>query len=203
MTNKPVGEGVCSFPSFFILLFLTVLISGIAFFPLKSAAQKSDAELSRYDRLAEEATLLNKRGQYSQVASLLEPFKKDKKNDSALFFNELGIAYRNLGKLTEAVQAYQEAGVRDPQNPVILNNLGYVYYLKKEYSQAIVNYEKAVQLAPRFKEVHSNLALVFYDMKKYEDALQEIENALRLDPKYEAARKFKEEIQKKLKASKK
>ncbi len=202
MRDRPLGEGASSFPSFFILLFLPVLISGIAFFPLESAAQKSDAELSRYDRLAEEATRLNKRGQYDQVASLLEPFKKDKKNDSALFFNELGIAYRNLGKLPEAVQAYQEAGVRDPQNPVILNNLGYVYYLKKEYSQAIASYEKAVRLAPRFKEVHSNLALVFYQMKKYEDALQEVENVLRLDPNHEAARKLKEEIQQKLKAPK-
>jgi tetratricopeptide (TPR) repeat protein len=196
-----------SFPSFFHSILPFILVLGICLSPLESAAQKSGKdELSRFDRLAEEATLLNKRGQYGQVASLLEPYKRDKKNDSALFFNELGIAYRNLGKLPEAVQAYQEAEVRARQNPdilpPILNNLGYVYYLRKEYSQAIAAYEKAVELAPRFKEAHSNLALVFYQMKKYEDALQEIDYVLRLDPNHEAAKKFKEEIQRKLKAQK-
>ena len=109
-----------------------VLTLVLGLFPLKAAAQKAEGDgLSRFDRLAEEATLLNKRKQYDQVISLLEAHRKDKKNDSALFFNELGIAYRNKEKYGEAIQAYREALTRDPQNPVIMNNLGHVHHLKK------------------------------------------------------------------------
>jgi tetratricopeptide (TPR) repeat protein len=176
---------------------------GAAFFPSESAGQKSDRDgLSRFDRLAEEAAQLNKRGKYDEVISLLEPQKADKKNDSTLFFNELGIAYRNKGKFNEAIQAYQQAYAREPQNPeispVILNNLGYTYFLKKDYPLAIEQFEKAITLAPRFKEAHSNLSLTYYELQRYEEALKEIEVVLKLDPNHEAAKRFRDQIRKKM-----
>lgn len=197
------GERHESFPSFFIVSLLCTLAFGFALFPLKATAQKTERDgLSRFDRLAEEATLLNKRGQYDQVISLLEPRQKDRKNDSALFFNELGIAYRNKEKFAEAIQAYRGALTRDPQNPVIMNNLGHVLHLKKEYPQAIEQYEKAIQVAPRFKEVHANLALTLFQLEKYKEALAEIEIVLKLDPSHGQAKKFRENILKKIKSQK-
>ena len=203
MQCAPPGEGSRSFPSFFPLILLLILGLGSALFPPESAGQKPEGEgLSRFDRLAEEAAQLNKRREYGRVISLLEPYKTDKKNDSAIFFNELAIAYRSQGKLTEAIQAYREAQNRDPENPVILINLGYVYYLKKEHLQAVEQYQKAIHLAPRFKEAHSILALAYYDLNKYEEALKEIDTALALDPRYEEARKLRADILKKLQEKK-
>jgi tetratricopeptide (TPR) repeat protein len=203
MRGLPTGEGQRPFPSFFHSILPFILVLGICLSPLESTAQKSEKdELSHFDRLAEEATLLNKHGQADQVIALLEPHKRDKKNDSALFFNELGIAYRNKGKLSEAIQAYREAHARDPENPVILVNLGYVYFSKKEYLQAVEQYEKAINLAPRFKEAHANLALAYSQMKNYDEALKEIEFALKLDPSYEQAKKIREEIRKKVQGKK-
>jgi Flp pilus assembly protein TadD len=199
MKAIPLGEGRKSFPFFFLSLLLLFVVLNVGLIPGESPAQKSEKEgLSLFDRLAEEATLLNKRGQYERVISLLEPHRKDPKNDSALFYNELGMAYSQGGNLKEAIQAFREAQARDPENPVIINNLGYFYYLNKEYPRAVEQYEKAILLAPRFKEAHSNLSLAFFYMQKYEKALQEIELALKLDPNYEAAKKFRETILKKL-----
>jgi tetratricopeptide (TPR) repeat protein len=199
MKAIPLGEGQKSFPYFFLPLLLLFVGLGVGLIPGESSAQKSEKEgLSPFDRLAEEATLLNKRGQYDRVISLLEPHRKDPKNDSALFYNELGMAYSQRGKLKEAIQACRESYARDPENPVIINNLGYFYYLNQEYAQAVEQYEKAILLAPRFKEVHSNLSLAYFHMQKYEEALEEIELALKLDPNYEAAKKFRETILKKL-----
>ncbi len=176
---------------------------GFVLFPLAAGAQKTEKDgLSRFDRLAQEATLLNKRKQYDRVISLLEAHRKDKKNDSALFFNELGIAYRNKEKFAEAIQAYREALARDPENPVVMNNLGHVYHLRKEYPQAREQYEKAIQVAPRFREVHANLALTLYQMEKYKEALEEIEIALKLDPHHGPTKKFREDILKKISSQK-
>ena len=196
MREIDAGERLESFPSFFIVSLVLTLVLGL--FPLKAVAQKTERDgLSRFDRLAEEATLLNKRKQYDQVISLLEAHRKDKKNDSALFFNELGIAYRNKEKFAEAIQAYREALTRDPENPVIMNNLGHVHHLRKEYPQAREQYEKAIQVAPRFKEAHANLALTLYELERYKEALGEIEIVLKLDPHHGPAKKFREEILKK------
>ncbi len=195
MKSKPKGEGHSFFPSFFLVFILFSLLS-----PWQAAAQK---DLSRFDRLAEEATLLNQRGRSDEVIALLAPHRKEKKNDSALFFNELGVAYRNKKMFAEAAEAYDRAHALDRENPVILANLAYVYFLKKDYPAAVGAYEKAVRLAPRFKEAHSGLALALYQMGKYGEALQEIDAALKLDPSYAQARNLREDIRKKLSEQKK
>jgi tetratricopeptide (TPR) repeat protein len=197
------GEGRKSFPYFFpLVLFLQVL--GFCLFPIISSAQKSDrAELSLFDRLAEEATLLNKRGKFDEVVSLLEPHKGNSKNDSALFFNELGIAYRNKNKLDESIQAYRKALSLDPENPVVMKNLADAFFLKKEYSQAVEMGQKALKSNPRFHQVRSTLGLAYYRLERYPEALEEFEAVLKLNPQDEQARNFREAIRKKLQNQKK
>lgn len=202
MKGISAGEGRRFFPYFF-LSFLLALLIGSCFFPLQAEAQKSErGKLSLYDRLAEEATLLNKRGQYEKVITLLEPHRGEKKNDSALFFNELGIAYRHQGRLSESIQAYQAALSREPENPVVMKNLGDAFYLNKEYTQAIELYQRVLESNPRFQQAHSNLGLAYYQLQKYREALEQFEIVLKLDPKDEQAKKFREAILKRLKSKK-
>lgn len=200
MKEKPSGEGRKSFP-FFISGGILLLL--LALFPPSAQAQRAQEEtLTRYDQLAAEAALLNKRGQFDRVLSLLQPHQNDPQNESSLFFNELGIAYRYSGKLPQAAQAYQRALDRDPQNPAIRNNLGYVFYLQKNFPRAVEQYQKALASNPRFKEAHANLALALYQQERYEEALGEIEVVLKLDPHYRGAREFREKILDKLKGKK-
>ena len=200
MNEKRPGEGRESFPCFFLPGLIFFLALGLYLLPTTGAAEKD--RLSPFDRLAEEATLLNQRGQFEKVIPLLEPHKADPKNDSALFFNELGVAYRRAGKLSEATQAYQSALSRDAGNPVIMKNLGDTFYLKKEYPQAMEQYQKVLQSNPRFQQAHSSLGLVYYQIQKYPEALEEFEIVLKFDPKDEQAQKFREAILKKLKSPK-
>lgn len=198
------GEGQFSFPlRIFCYPLLLLVIVHFSYLPLSLAQKKEKDKLTTFDQLAEKATLFNKRGQHEEVISLLEPHKDNPQNDSALFYNELGIAYRHKNKLPEAIQAYNLALSRDPQNPVILNNLGFTYYLKKEYKQATEIFHKAAQLAPFFKEVHANLSLAYYQLQQYQQALEEIDKVLKLDPNHDQAKKFRQTIIKKIQESKK
>jgi tetratricopeptide (TPR) repeat protein len=194
------GEGQRFFPSFFLQTLLLAFALGSFLFPLAAMAQRAEREgLSRFDRLAEEAALLNKHRQFGKVITLLEPHKGDRKNDSALFFNELGIAYRAKGRFSEAIQAYQSALSHDPENPVVMKNLGDAFYFKKEYPKAIEQYQKVLQSNPRFQKAHSSLGLAYYQIQKYREALEEFEIVLKLNPKDEQAKEFREDILKKIK----
>jgi tetratricopeptide (TPR) repeat protein len=194
------GEGQRFFPYFFPQNLLLALALGLCFFPPTAVAQRAERErLSHFDRLAEEATLLNQHGQFDKVITLLEPQKGDRKNDSALFFNELAIAYRQKGKFSEAIQAYRSALSRDPENPVIMKNLGDAFYLKKEYPQAVKQYQKVLRSNPRFQQAHSSLGLAYYELKRYKEALEEFEIVLKLNPKDGQAKEFREAILKKIK----
>ncbi len=201
MHRKRLGEGQKFFPYFYLSLF-SFLLFGFLLPGAVSAQGIAREKLSPFDRLAEEATLLNKRGQADQVISLLEPSRNEPKNDSALFFNELGVAYRQKGRLSEAIGAYRAALTRDSENPVIMKNLGDAHLLKKEYSPAVEQYEKALQSNPRFHQAHESLGIAYYKMEKYPQALEEFEIVLKLDPQNEHARKYKEAILKKKKSSK-
>jgi tetratricopeptide (TPR) repeat protein len=196
MHRKSLGEGQRFFPYFYLFLFSFFLFG---FLPPGAASAQGTAreKLSPFDRLAEEATLLNKRGQADQVIALLEPSRNDPKNDSALFFNELGVAYRHKEKFSEAVGAYRAALARDPENPVIMKNLGDAHLLKKEYAPAVAQYEKALQANPRFQQAHASLGIAYYQMEKYSQALEEFEIVLKLDPQNEQAKKYREAILKK------
>jgi len=203
MKGTPLGEGQTSFPSFILGCFFLALALGCGLFPTAAGALGTKKEeLSHFDRLAAEATLLNKRGQFDQVITLLEPHKGDKKNNSALFFNELGLAYRQKGKLSEAIRAYQSGLSLAPANPVIMKNLGDAFYLNKEYDQAVAKYQKVLESNPHFIQAHTNLGLAYYQIEKYKEALEEFEIVLKMDPKDEQAKEFKEAILKKLKGQK-
>ncbi len=205
MKRIPPGEGPKFFPSFFpiFLTFFLVLIPGFFFPAPQAAAQRAEKEgLSRFDRLAQEATFLNQRGQSTKVITLLEPHQGDAKNDSALFFNELGIAYRQRGRISEAIQAYRSALSRDPENPVIMKNLGDAFYRNQEYSQAVELYQKTLQANPRFQQAHSSLGLAYYQLQRYQESLEEFEIVLQLNPQDEQAKKFREAILKKIKGQK-
>jgi len=205
MQGIPPGEEQKFFPSFFLIFlsFLLALTHGFFFFTPEAAAQRTEREkLSRFDRLAQEATLLNQRSQPEEVITLLEPYQGDKKNDSALFFNELGIAYRQRGRISEAIQAYRSALSRDPENPVIMKNLGDAFYRNQEYSQAVELYQKTLQANPRFQQAHSSLGLAYYQLQRYQESLEEFEIVLQLNPQDEQAKKFREAILKKIKGQK-
>lgn len=198
------GEGQKFFPHFFpspiILIYVFFLLGG--FFPAEARGQEKE-KLSAFDRWAEEAALLNKRGKFEQVVALLEPHAQDPKNDSALFFNELGVAYRNQGKLAAAIQAYGFALARDPENPVITKNLGDAFFLNREYARAAEQYAKVVRANPRFQQAYSGLGMALYYLQKYPEALDNFDIVLKLNPGDEQAKKFKEAILKKLPASRK
>ena len=203
MRGTSRGEGVGSFPYFFLFGFILTFSLGFLLVPsIGGAQQTGKGELSIYDRLAEEATLLNKRGQADKVITLLEPYKTDKKNDSALFFNELGVAYRQKGNFREAITSYQEALKRDPENPVIKKNLGDAFFFNKELPQAIAQYQKALESNPRFYQAHFSLGMAYDQLEKYQEALEEFEAVLKLNPQNEQAKKLRDTIRAKLKEKK-
>jgi len=203
MRETLTGERRQSFPFFSPFLIPAILLLSVGIFLPSSAAQTSAKNsLSSFDRLAEEATLLNKRGKFEEVISLLEPHKTDRKNDSALFFNELGVAYRNKSKIDESIQAYRKALSLDPENPVVMKNLADTFYLKKEYSQAVEMCQKALKANPRFHQARSTLGMAYYQLEKYPEALEEFETVLKLDPQNKQAENFREASRKKLQGKK-
>ncbi len=73
----------------------------------------------------------------------------------------LGIIYRQAGKLPEAVAELEKAVVLNPQQPVYLNQLGISYRQLGQFDKAREAYEKAIALDPNYPAPYLNLGILF------------------------------------------
>jgi Flp pilus assembly protein TadD len=72
----------------------------------------------------------------------------------------LGLVYRNAGRLPEAVAELERAVSASPQQPVYLNQLGIAYRQQGEFGKAREAYEKAIALAPGYAAPRLNLGIL-------------------------------------------
>lgn len=101
---------------------------------------------------------------------------------SALYWNELGIAYHNQSELDEALKCYQRAFKLDSKYADAENNVGTILYERKKYSKAIRAYRRAIDLRGDFAPFYLNLGYAYFNSKNFESSIAAFRRALELDP---------------------
>jgi hypothetical protein len=106
---------------------------------VKEATEIDEAGLADYKALALRSLELNPDEHPDEVIALLEPHKDNKGNDSVLFYNSLGLAYKSKGRFEDAIAAYKSALelVANVPVPSVQYNLGIAYYYNSELSESL------------------------------------------------------------------
>ena len=95
----------------------------------------------------------------------------------------LGMIYRQAGKLPEAVAELEQAVRLNAQQPVYWNQLGITYRQTGDFAKAKEAYEKAIALDPSYAMPYLNLGILFdlyfWDSKR---ALELYDQFLKLSP---------------------
>ena len=102
--------------------------------------------------------------------------------DSAVYWNELGIAFHNQEQLTAALKCYEKSAKLDKKYADPLNNIGTVYYARKKYPKAIRSYKRALAVRDDFAPFYLNIGFAYFAGKQYEDSIASFRKALQLDP---------------------
>ena len=97
-------------------------------------------------------------------------------------YNNLGVAYKEMGKFDLAITAYEEALKINPNLAQARSNLGNLYNATGEYAKAIQQLQKSIELDPDLAEAHSNLAIVYTKTGKIDKACAEYKKALQIRP---------------------
>ena len=97
-------------------------------------------------------------------------------------FNNLGIVLQELGKVEDAIKAYDKAITMRP-NFEAYYNMGNALKDKDKLEEAIIAYNKAVTIRPDFAEAYYNMGNALKDKDKLEEAIKVYKKTLSLRPK--------------------
>jgi len=110
-----------------------------------------------------------------------------KRPDNPRAHNNLGTAFLEDGKVTEAIGHYERALRIRPGYAEAHNNLGTALLQAGKVPEAIGQYEQALRIKPDYAEAHNNLGNVLFQAGSVAEAINHWEQALRLKPDYAMA----------------
>ena len=87
-----------------------------------------------------------------------------------LFYGAIGRAHLELGELTEAIAALDEAIALNPRYAIGLRNRDLVYLEQGEYQLAVTDFEMAIGAGPHF-DTHRFLGYAYARLKQHEHAI--------------------------------
>jgi tetratricopeptide (TPR) repeat protein len=107
--------------------------------------------------------------------------------DDAEAHANLGNAFRDLGRLDEAVARYRQALVLKPDFAETQNNLGNALRDLGQLDDAIASFRLALGIKPDYAEAHYNLGNILLDLGQLDDALASYRRAVALKPDFAEA----------------
>ena len=105
--------------------------------------------------------------------------------DHAATYVNMGIILNSLGRIDDAMAAFEEALSRSPQLPEAVLSRGNSHFLRKNYDQAIVDYELSIQYGVKDPAAaHFNHGLAHGKKRNFKQAALSYERALSLKPDF-------------------
>ena len=104
-----------------------------------------------------------------------------------VIWNILGAAYKGLGQVEEASEAFKKVTELNPNYANGFNNLGITLQMLGKYEEAIKAYKNALLLKPNYAEGYVNLGAAFEGQGKLNKAIASYKRAISNKPEYAEA----------------
>jgi predicted TPR repeat methyltransferase len=102
-------------------------------------------------------------------------------------WNNMGVAYRELGDLDEAISCFRRAVAFAPYMAEAWNNLGVAQDEFKMIENAPTSYTKAIEIRPDYASAHFNLGISLQKLRRFKEAEKHYNKVLEIKPDDEAA----------------
>ncbi|MGD0784834.1 MAG: tetratricopeptide repeat protein [Sedimentisphaerales bacterium] len=96
-------------------------------------------------------------------------------------YNNLGIAYNDIGRYPEAIEEFGQAVKIRPHYADAYNNRGAAYDDIGRYPEAIEDFSQAIRIRPD-AEVYTNLGIVYRRLGRYAEAIDAYKQAINIKP---------------------
>lgn len=153
-----------------------------------AAAADSYCKALTYQRSAEEQRRLHVGVELQGQRAKQADFQDQSVNiaDEVKVYNNLGCLLAQQERWDEAVQAYEQAIVLQPNQAALYNNLGRALF-RRDPVAAVAAYRRAIDLQPDFALAHHNLGLALQYQGQHRAAIDCFQRTLQLDPNHLSA----------------
>ena len=97
-------------------------------------------------------------------------------------WNNLGVSYREIGKLDDALSSFRAAVKFAPQMAEAWNNLGVAQDELNQTENALKSYRKAITIQPDYASPHLNLGIALQKSEQFKEAEQHYNTVLKIMP---------------------
>ena len=97
-------------------------------------------------------------------------------------WNILGAAYKELGEIGKASEAFKKVTKLNPSYAFGYNNLGIALVSQAKLDEAIVAFQKALSLDPKQAEILNSMGNILKDQGKLDEAITAYKKALSIEP---------------------
>ena len=112
----------------------------------------------------------------------------DQQPDIGVVWNNLGVAYREIGKQDDAISSFQAAVRFAPEMAEAWNNLGVAQDELNLTENAIKSYRKAIEIQPDYTSPHLNIGISLQKSEQFREAEEHYNKVLKLQPDNEIAK---------------
>jgi len=135
------------------------------------------------EKLNNQAIILAEHGAYDDAIACLNRAVTLEQDNYLLWFN-LGVTYRDAGKLHEAKLALEKAAEINPEDEDILDSLAVLCFLMEEFADALLYCADGLELNPNNPKFWNTTGVVYFNQQQYNDACYAFERAIILNPYY-------------------
>jgi len=112
----------------------------------------------------------------------------DQQPGVGIVWNNLGVAYREIGKQDDAIACFRAAVRFAPEMAEAWNNLGVAQDELNLTENALNSYRKAIEIQPDYASPHLNLGIFLQKSEQFREAEEHFNKVLKLQPGNEIAK---------------
>lgn len=113
--------------------------------------------------------------QYFSRAIALSP-------DNAIYYSDMGVAYRRMGQLEKAVECYRAGIARQPDLPGLYINLCEALFRLRRFDEVIPSYRRLIELTPDHAPTYCDFGVALAETGSWEEAMGQFRRAATIDP---------------------
>jgi len=118
-----------------------------------------------------------------ELANFLKQLALNHSGSPVIYALLAEVLSEKMGKHDEAIEAFKDALVLDPEQGEYYTGMGLAYYRKKDFATALEKFQEASKIDPNDAIARYNEACVHSLMNNKRKALRKLQDALALDPR--------------------